>query len=118
MGILWIIIVGFIAGLIARFLAPGPNKPVGFLITTALGVTGAFAATFVGQAVGWYRLDQRRGHNSRYARRLRRVVCLEPTCCQPHNQRSGKSSHSSRPWPASVAAPRQNGSGGQARQCC
>ena len=41
MGILWIVIVGFIAGLIARFLAPGPNKPVGFLLTTALGVAGA-----------------------------------------------------------------------------
>ena len=40
MGILWIVIVGFIAGLIARFLAPGPNKPVGFLLTTALGIAG------------------------------------------------------------------------------
>ena len=61
MGILWIIIVGFIAGLIARFLAPGPNKPVGFLLTTALGIAGAFVATFVGQAVGWYRVDQGAG---------------------------------------------------------
>ena len=61
MGILWIIIVGFIAGLIARFLSPGPNKPVGFLLTTALGIAGAFVATFVGQAVGWYRVDQGAG---------------------------------------------------------
>jgi uncharacterized membrane protein YeaQ/YmgE (transglycosylase-associated protein family) len=61
MGILWIIIVGFIAGLIARFLAPGPNKPVGFLLTTALGIAGAFVATYIGQAVGWYRLDQGAG---------------------------------------------------------
>ena len=61
MGILWIIIVGFIAGLIARYLSPGPNKPVGFLLTTALGIAGAFAATFVGQAVGWYRVDQGAG---------------------------------------------------------
>src|SRR4029078_12180103 len=58
MGILWIIIVGVIAGLIARFLAPGPNKPVGFLLTTALGITGAFVATYIGQAGGWYRPDQ------------------------------------------------------------
>ena len=61
MGIIWIIIVGFIAGLIARFVSPGPNKPVGFLLTTALGIAGAFAATFVGQAVGWYRGDQGAG---------------------------------------------------------
>lgn len=58
MGILWIIVVGFVAGMIARFLAPGPNKPVGFLLTTALGITGAFVATFLGQTVGWYRADQ------------------------------------------------------------
>jgi uncharacterized membrane protein YeaQ/YmgE (transglycosylase-associated protein family) len=61
MGILWIIIVGFIAGLIARFVSPGPNKPVGFLLTTALGIAGAFVATFIGQAVGWYRVDQGAG---------------------------------------------------------
>ena len=61
MGILWIIIVGFIAGLIARFLAPGPNNPVGFLLTTAIGIAGAFVATYIGQALGWYRLDQGAG---------------------------------------------------------
>jgi uncharacterized membrane protein YeaQ/YmgE (transglycosylase-associated protein family) len=58
MGILWIILVGFIAGLIARFLTPGPNNPSGFLLTTVLGIAGAFLATFIGQAVGWYRMDQ------------------------------------------------------------
>ncbi len=61
MGILWIIIVGFVAGMIARFLAPGPNKPVGFLLTTALGIAGAFVATFLGQTLGWYRADQGAG---------------------------------------------------------
>ena len=61
MGILWIIIIGFVAGLIARWLAPGPNNPVGFLLTTALGIAGAFVATYIGQAVGWYRLDQGAG---------------------------------------------------------
>jgi uncharacterized membrane protein YeaQ/YmgE (transglycosylase-associated protein family) len=59
--ILWIIIIGFIAGLIARFLAPGPNNPSGFLLTTALGIAGAFLATFIGQAIGWYRADQGAG---------------------------------------------------------
>jgi uncharacterized membrane protein YeaQ/YmgE (transglycosylase-associated protein family) len=61
MGILWIIIIGFVAGIIARLLAPGPNKPTGFLLTTALGIVGAFVATFIGQAVGWYRADQGAG---------------------------------------------------------
>ena len=61
MGILWIIIVGFVAGIIARLLSPGPNKPMGFILTTVLGIAGAFLATFIGQAVGWYRLDQGAG---------------------------------------------------------
>ncbi len=58
---LWILVVGFVAGIIARLLSPGPNKPTGFILTIALGVAGAFLATFVGQAIGWYRLDQGAG---------------------------------------------------------
>jgi uncharacterized membrane protein YeaQ/YmgE (transglycosylase-associated protein family) len=59
--ILWIIIIGFVAGVIARLLAPGPNNPTGFILTTVLGIVGAFVATFLGQAVGWYRPDQGAG---------------------------------------------------------
>ena len=59
--ILWIIVIGFLAGIIARVLSPGPNKPAGFILTTVLGVVGAFLATFIGQTVGWYRLDQGAG---------------------------------------------------------
>jgi uncharacterized membrane protein YeaQ/YmgE (transglycosylase-associated protein family) len=51
-GIIWVVIVGFIAGLIARFLSPGPNNPSGFILTTVLGIAGAFLATFIGQAIG------------------------------------------------------------------
>ena len=61
MGILWIILIGFVAGIVARLLSRGPNKPAGFLLTTALGIAGAFLATFIGQTVGWYRLDQGAG---------------------------------------------------------
>lgn len=61
MGILWIILIGFVAGMIARWISPGPNDPRGFLLTTALGIAGAFAATWIGQAVGWYRPDQGAG---------------------------------------------------------
>jgi len=60
-GILWIILVGFVAGIIARFLTPGPNNPQGFILTTLLGIAGAFVATFLGQIVGWYRADQGAG---------------------------------------------------------
>ena len=60
-GIIWIIIIGFVAGLIARFLSPGPNNPSGFILTTVLGIVGAFLATFIGQSVGWYRADQGAG---------------------------------------------------------
>jgi uncharacterized membrane protein YeaQ/YmgE (transglycosylase-associated protein family) len=61
MGILWIVVVGFIAGIIARFLSPGPNSPSGFILTVVLGIAGAFTSTFIGQAVGWYRPDQGAG---------------------------------------------------------
>ena len=61
MNIIWIILIGFVAGIIAKFFAPGPNNPAGFILTTVLGVAGAFLATFIGQAIGWYRLDQGAG---------------------------------------------------------
>jgi uncharacterized membrane protein YeaQ/YmgE (transglycosylase-associated protein family) len=59
--IIWIILIGFIAGLVARVLSPGPNDPKGFILTTVLGIAGAFIATFIGQTIGWYRLDQGAG---------------------------------------------------------
>ena len=46
-----IILIGFVAGIIARFLAPGANNPSGFILTTLLGIAGAFVATFIGQAM-------------------------------------------------------------------
>jgi len=55
MGIIWTIIIGFIAGVVAKFIMPGPNEPQGFILTAILGIVGAFVASFLGQAVGWYR---------------------------------------------------------------
>lgn len=60
-GIVWIVVIGLVAGFIARLLSPGPNKPSGFVLTTLLGIAGAFVATFIGQAIGWYRVDQGAG---------------------------------------------------------
>ena len=59
--IIWIIVIGFLAGIVARMLSPGANDPKGFIVTVLLGIAGAFVATFLGQAVGWYRLDQGAG---------------------------------------------------------
>jgi uncharacterized membrane protein YeaQ/YmgE (transglycosylase-associated protein family) len=53
--IIWTIIIGFIAGVIAKFIMPGPNEPSGFILTTILGIVGAFVASYLGQALGWYR---------------------------------------------------------------
>ena len=54
MGILWTIIIGFIAGVIAKFIMPGDKEPSGFIMTTILGIVGAFVATYLGRALGWY----------------------------------------------------------------
>ncbi|MBN9441620.1 MAG: GlsB/YeaQ/YmgE family stress response membrane protein [Bosea sp. (in: a-proteobacteria)] len=54
MGIIWTIIIGFIAGVIAKFITPGSNEPSGFVLTTILGIIGAFVATYLGQSLGWY----------------------------------------------------------------
>jgi uncharacterized membrane protein YeaQ/YmgE (transglycosylase-associated protein family) len=61
MGILWTIIKGIVAGVVAKLLHPGPNEPSGFILTTILGIVGAFVATFAGQALGWYRADEGAG---------------------------------------------------------
>jgi uncharacterized membrane protein YeaQ/YmgE (transglycosylase-associated protein family) len=58
MGIIWTIIIGFLAGVIAKFLHPGSHEPSGFILTTVLGIVGALVATFLGQAIGWYHRDE------------------------------------------------------------
>jgi uncharacterized membrane protein YeaQ/YmgE (transglycosylase-associated protein family) len=61
MSILWTIIIGFVAGVIAKFLMPGDNEPSGFILTAILGIVGAFVATFLGQALGWYSANEGAG---------------------------------------------------------
>jgi uncharacterized membrane protein YeaQ/YmgE (transglycosylase-associated protein family) len=61
MGIIATIIIGFLAGVIAKFIMPGPNEPSGFILTTILGIIGAVVATYLGQAVGWYAPGQGAG---------------------------------------------------------
>ena len=54
MGIIWTIIIGFVAGVIAKFIMPGKNEPSGFVLTTILGIVGAVVASYLGRALGWY----------------------------------------------------------------
>ena len=62
MQILWTIIIGFVAGVVAKLLHPGNKyEPSGFILTTALGIVGAFVATYLGQAVGWYKAGEGAG---------------------------------------------------------
>jgi uncharacterized membrane protein YeaQ/YmgE (transglycosylase-associated protein family) len=62
MSIIWTVIIGFVAGIVAKFLHPGSsNEPSGFVLTAALGIIGAFVATYLGQAIGWYRAGEGAG---------------------------------------------------------
>jgi len=62
MSIIWTIIIGFVACIVAKFLHPGSsNEPSGFILTAALGIVGAFVATYLGQAIGWYRAGEGAG---------------------------------------------------------
>ena len=61
MHILWTIVIGFVAGIVAKLIMPGSNEPSGFILTTILGIIGAFVATYLGQAIGWYRADEGAG---------------------------------------------------------
>ena len=61
LGFIWTIIIGFIAGVIAKLVTPGEKEPQGFILTTALGIVGALVATYLGQALGWYQAGQEAG---------------------------------------------------------
>ena len=61
MSIIWTIIIGFIAGVIAKYVTPGDNNSGGFVLTTILGIAGAVVATWLGQAIGWYHADEGAG---------------------------------------------------------
>jgi uncharacterized membrane protein YeaQ/YmgE (transglycosylase-associated protein family) len=56
----WMAVVGFVVGLLARALLPG-NQSMGIILTSVLGIAGSFAAGFVGQALGWYTAGQGAG---------------------------------------------------------
>ena len=61
MWVIWAVIIGLIVGFIARLVSPSPNNPRGFVLTAILGIVGAEVATFLGQAIHWYRPGQPAG---------------------------------------------------------
>jgi len=60
MGYVWMAIIGFVVGLIARAILPGEQK-LGIILTTVLGIVGALVAGFAGQMLGWYQQGQPAG---------------------------------------------------------
>lgn len=61
MSIIWTIIIGFLAGVLAKFIMPGDNEPTGFVMTTILGIVGSILASYLGQALGWYKAGEGAG---------------------------------------------------------
>ncbi|MEY3068516.1 MAG: hypothetical protein RLZZ456_215 [Pseudomonadota bacterium] len=51
--LIWTIVIGFVVGLVARALKPG-NDSLGIVMTSILGIVGAYAASFIGKTMGWY----------------------------------------------------------------
>ncbi len=60
MHIIWTLLIGLLAGIVAKFLTPG-RDPGGCIITMLLGVAGAFVATYLGQMIGWYKAGETAG---------------------------------------------------------
>ncbi len=60
MSIVWTLFIGFIVGVVAKFLMPG-RDPGGFIITILLGIAGSFIATYLGRAMGYYQLGESAG---------------------------------------------------------
>lgn len=54
MGLIWTILIGFVAGVLAKLIFPGDREPSGFVLTALLGVVGAFVASYLGQSLNWY----------------------------------------------------------------
>lgn len=61
MQLVWIALIGLLAGIVARLITPGRKAPFGFILTAVVGVTGAFALAYLGQAGGWYRVEDPAG---------------------------------------------------------
>ena len=105
MWIIWTIVIGFVAGVLAKFLTPGDtHEPQGFILTTLLGIAGAFVMTYLGQALGWYQEGQATGFfgaNSGRSpnsvgvglHRIQENPLIRGRSCRVHSSSSGSTSH-------------------------
>jgi uncharacterized membrane protein YeaQ/YmgE (transglycosylase-associated protein family) len=103
---LWAIIIGFLAGAVAKWFVPGPH---GFIVTTLLGIVGAIVATLLGQYIGWYRPGQGAGFVGHCRRRdhfgglqglLRRADLTAPGHAGTRRQFSASADQASDIWRA------------------
>lgn len=60
MGIIWTLLIGFVIGVVAKFLMPGPDRG-GIIVTTIIGIVGSFIGTYLGQALGLYEVGEAAG---------------------------------------------------------
>ena len=60
MSIIWAILIGFVVGIVAKFLMPG-RDPAGFFITAIIGIVGSIIATYLGRTMGFYRVGESAG---------------------------------------------------------
>lgn len=60
MHIIWTILIGLVAGALAKLIMPGKD-PGGWIVTTLLGIAGALVATYLGHLIGWYKAGQGAG---------------------------------------------------------
>jgi uncharacterized membrane protein YeaQ/YmgE (transglycosylase-associated protein family) len=60
LSLLWELIIGLVVGAVAKFVMPGKD-PGGIWITMIIGIAGSIIATYIGQAIGWYRAGQGAG---------------------------------------------------------
>lgn len=60
MSIIWTILIGFVVGIVAKFLMPG-RDPAGFIITVLIGIAGSLIATYLGRFMGYYQAGESAG---------------------------------------------------------
>jgi uncharacterized membrane protein YeaQ/YmgE (transglycosylase-associated protein family) len=60
LSLLWELIIGLVVGAVAKFVMPGKD-PGGIWITMIIGIAGSILATYIGQAIGWYKAGQGAG---------------------------------------------------------
>jgi len=86
--LLWVLIIGCVAGTVARVLMPGPNRPKGFVLTIVLGVAGRVPGDLPWSHTGHVPHGRKRRLHRSERRRCAYSLCLEPAGCGRGDPRS------------------------------